>query len=463
MIGSENPVLVERPEASTSLFKRLGMARKNLLSAWSDDDYRRALFDFRILNQQYVVCNSPDTVRQVFLQEHDNYDRKSPQMRHALEPLLGDGLFASDGEVWKARRDYCAPAFDNSLLGGYFDTMVNSADELVRQWQGMSGDRPVDMLNEMARLTARIIGRSIFGDNTSDEEAIEVVRGFTDYQHHVEQLDLADSLGLPLLRILRNPLRTLKTRYSAERVHKVIDEIIARSSREQASGKFSLISMFLTGHTGGVGKDHACPLSLDAARNESIVMFMAGHETTANALAWTWYLLDKFPAAMQRMQQEIDEVLQGRQPSLEDIDKLHFTRAVFEEALRLYPPVPLLSRQARHASRIHGLSVEADAIVLVVPWLLHRNPNLWDEPDAFKPERFLPGAKRPDKFAYIPFSVGHRVCLGKRFGLVEGITCLALIAQSFTPKLAENHQVDIECRLTLRPKDGLPKKLVPRK
>jgi cytochrome P450 len=147
---------------------------------------------------------------------------------------------------------------------------------------------------------------------------------------------------------------------------------------------------------------------------------------------------------------------------LQDIEKLIYTRAVFEEAMRLYPPVPLLSRQTREASKINGISIEKDAIILVVPWLLHRHELLWDEPEAFKPERFLPGAPRPDKFAYIPFSVGHRVCLGKRFGLVEGITCLAVIAQAFTPKLRDSHTVDIECRLTLRPKEGLPMKLVGR-
>jgi cytochrome P450 len=152
-------------------------------------------------------------------------------------------------------------------------------------------------------------------------------------------------------------------------------------------------------------------------------------------------------------------VLDGRLPTLQDIDKLHYTRAVFEESLRLYPPVPLLSRQARVASQIKDISVEADAIILVLPWMLHRHELLWDEPESFKPERFLPGSPRPDKFAYIPFSVGHRVCLGKRFGLVESITCLAIIAQTFTPKLRDSHKVEIECRLTLRPQDGLPMKL----
>jgi len=455
MESSVKPVSVQRPDETLGLFRKLALARKNLLSAWSDSDYRQLLFDFKIANQQYVVCNSPETVREVFLEEHDNYDRKSPQMRHALEPLLGDGLFVSDGELWKERRHYCSVAFENELLPGYFGTMVSSVSELVEQWKSTPGNQ-VDMLNEMARLTARIIGRSIFGDSTSDEEATEVVRGFTEFQHYVEQIDLADSLGLPFLRLFRNPLRTYKAAYSAEKVHKVIDDIIERHRDDGDKDKFSLISMFLTGNKGKLGKDHGCPLDAIAARNEAIVMFMAGHETTANSLAWSWYLLDKYPEAMEKVQKELDEVLSGQLPTLDDIEKLHYTRAVFEEAMRLYPPVPLLNRQARKASQIQGVNVERDAIVLVIPWLLHRHEIFWDDPEMFKPERFLPGAKRPDKFVYIPFSVGHRVCLGKRFGLVEGITCLAIIAQSFTPRLQQGHKVDIECRLTLRPKAGLP-------
>ncbi len=456
MTINDNPVSVQRAKPNLSLLNGLRIARENLLAGWTDSDYRDQLFDYKIVNQQYVVCNSPETVRKVFLDEHDNYDRKSPQMRHALEPLLGDGLFVSDGDLWKSRRKYCAPAFESELLPGYFQTMVKSVNELVVQWKKSSEVEPFDMLNEMARLTARVIGRSIFGDTTTDEEASQVVQGFTEFQRHVEQLDLADSLGLPFLRFFKNPLRKRKTIMSGERVHQVIDEIITRSKKHNDDGKFNLIKMFLTGNTGPLGKDHVCPLDDEAARNEAMVMFMAGHETTANSLAWSWYLLDKYPDAMKKVQQEVDDVLKGNLPTLEDIDKLPYTRAVFEESMRLYPPVPLLSRQARQASFIDGISIEKNAIILVVPWLLHRHELFWDEPEAFKPERFLPGAPKPDKFTYIPFSVGHRVCLGKRFGLVEGITCLAMVAQSFTPKLVSDHNVEIECRLTLRPKDGLP-------
>jgi cytochrome P450 len=456
------PVSVARASGGASLLGLLGMARKNLLSVWSDNGYRSQTLSFKFLRQHYFVCNTPESVRRVFLEEHDNYDRKSPQMRHALEPLLGDGLFVSDGDLWKQRREYCAPAFENDLLPDFAGIMIESAAEVAESWKALPSGSSVDMLNEMARLTARIIGRTIFGDNTLDTEAAQVVQGFTGYQRHVEQLDMADSLGLPFLRWFRNPLRHARTMYSAKKVHEIIDRIIERDKDQGENARFTLISLLLDGKTGKPGASNVCPLTTTAARNEAIVMFMAGHETTANSLAWTWYLLDHCSDAMEKLHEELDRVLAGRIPTLEDVDKLHYTRAVFEESMRLYPPVPLLSRQARKADEIHGRKIEAGSIILVLPWLLHRHEDYWDEPNAFRPERFLPDQPKPDKFCYLPFSVGRRVCLGKRFGLTEGILCLATLAQHFRPRLVPGHEVDIECRLTLRPKGGLPMILEPR-
>jgi cytochrome P450 len=186
---------------------------------------------------------------------------------------------------------------------------------------------------------------------------------------------------------------------------------------------------------------------------------MAGHETTANALSWDWYLLDGCERSREKMYAEIDSVLQGRAPGFQDVANLPFTRAVFEETLRLYPPVPILSRQARAEDEIRGTKIKPGTIMLAVPWLLHRHEREWQAPEAFWPERFLPGTARPDKFLYIPFSVGPRVCLGLRFGLTEGVLCLATLAQRYRLRLPQDHKVEIECRLTLRPRGGLPMRL----
>jgi cytochrome P450 len=187
------------------------------------------------------------------------------------------------------------------------------------------------------------------------------------------------------------------------------------------------------------------------------VIFMAGHETTANALAWAWYLLALHPEAEVRLHSELASVLAGRTAGWDDVPALRFTRAVIEEAMRLYPPVPILSRECLADDVIRGRPVPKGSIMMVVPWLLHRHELLWERPHEFVPERFLPDwPRRHAKFAYVPFSAGPRICLGAAFALNEAVICLATLAQAFALRIPPGHTVGYECRLTLRPAAGLP-------
>ncbi len=450
------PPMPERLPEDTQVWTKLFKTRENLVAGWTEDCFRRKVFDFSIFNQRYIVCNNAASVRHVFLERHDNYDRKSPQMRQALAPLLGDGLFVSDGELWRERRTACAPALRSDLLPDYIAQMVDTSLEMAQYWEDLEGQR-IDVQDEMARLTAQIIGRTVFGDDTPAEEARQVVTGFSNYIRSIEQMDLASSLGLPALRYMTNPWSAFSGNHAARAIHEVIDAIIERHHRSgaQRGGRANLLAQFLSPDTGNDGPG-ACPFSDRAARNEAIVMFMAGHETTANTLTWAWYILSASPHNRARLSQELDRVLGGRAPTPADVPNLIFTRAIIEETLRLYPPVPVLSRQARGSDTIVETDVRAGDIILVVPWLLHRHDKHWQAPNAFRPERFLPGARRPDRFIYVPFSVGHRVCLGQRFGLTEAILCLAILAQRFELDLEPSREVEVSCRLTLRPKGGLP-------
>jgi cytochrome P450 len=432
-------------------------ARKNILAPFSEAEFSRKLFEFRILRQRYIVCNAPEYVRETFIEKHDNFDRKSPQQRTALEPILGDGLFASDGELWKERREACAPALRSELLPMFAPIMVETALEVRSTWEAHPKGKPIDILHEMAKLTARIIGRTVFGDDVPEEEAAQTVRGFSKYQKTVEQMSLADCCGIPALNIFTNPYKHWRTRRAAREVQEVIDWIIERKLTNAALQPHSLLDLFFK-HDAQSGK---CPMSKNAARNESIVMFMAGHETTANTLSWAWYLLDGSPDARRRLNEELTNVLQGRLPTLDDVSKLVYTRAVIEETLRLYPPVPILSRQARRGDRVGSKELEPGTIIVAMPWLLQRHKLYWERPDDFVPERFLPDQPRPDKCLYFPFSVGPRVCLGLRFGLTESILCLAILSQKFAPRLKPGHKVKIDCRLTLRPGERLPMILDP--
>jgi cytochrome P450 len=202
-------------------------------------------------------------------------------------------------------------------------------------------------------------------------------------------------------------------------------------------------------------------MSPEALRNEAVTLFLAVHETTANIMAWVWFLLSQDAASASRLRAEARAALGGRAAGHADLPALPFTRAVVEETLRLYPPIPLLGREAQFPFTLAGHAVPKGALVLAVPWLLLRNPRFWAEPDSFRPERFLPEAPPPPRHAFIPFSLGPRVCTGAAFALAEAVICLATLAQEFAPALVPGTGVQPLCRLTLRPGDRLPMQLVP--
>jgi cytochrome P450 len=443
------PPYPDRPSRRLSAPATLRLARRNLLAIWEDRCFEWEVFSTRLLTRSLVVCNSPDTVACAFVEHHDSFERKSPQMRHGLAPLLGDGLFISDGETWRRRRRVVAPIVHISNLPLFAPVMVQAASEIAERWVSLPQPAPVNGLTEMATLTAEIICRTVFGRQLGADHAAEIVTAFSDYQRLIGQLDLAYFLGLPdWMPRFHSPA----IRRAAQRIHKVLEQVIRECREQLASGEASMIRLLLEARDTENGE----PLDDSALRNEAAVIFMAGHETTANSLAWTWYLLSQSPEAEERLHAELAQVLAGRLPTLDDVPKLLYARAVFEEAIRLYPPVPLLARQALRDETIRGRPVPVGSLVMVVPWLLHRHRKFWGKPDHYIPERFLPeNAELRARHAFIPFSIGPRICAGAAFGLTEAILCIATIAQRARLRLAPDAVVTPVCRLTLRPGDDL--------
>ena len=450
------PPYPERPKAPLPLFAMMAAARRNFLAMFDEKCFEYQFFSTRWLARRVFICNSPDTVSQAFIALHESFQRKTPQMRHALSPLLGDGLFISDGDLWRRRRRIVAPIVHASRLALFAPTMVEAAAETAARWTALPSGAPIDALREMATLTAEIICRTIFGPRLGAEHATEIVAAFSAYQRQVSQLDLTYMLGLPdWVPRFQSPA----VHRAAKRIDHVLDSIIRRCEERLAGGEQSMIGMLIEARDPETGE----ALDREALRNEAAVIFMAGHETTANSLAWTWFLLSQAPEVEERLHAELAEVLDGRLPRLDDVPRLVYTRAIFEEAIRLYPPVPLLGRQALHEEQIRNRTIPQGSLLIVIPWLLHRHRRWWDQPDHFIPERFLPeNAARRERYSYIPFSVGPRVCAGQAFGLTEAILCLATLAQRARLRLAPGAVVEPTCRLTLRPGDSLPMQVEPR-
>lgn len=451
------PPYPKRHKKDLNPLQALYYARKDLLSIWGEEDFSLEFMSEKILKQHVFIANSPDTIRHVFVSNHKNYERKSMQMKRALEPLLGDGLFISEGETWKTRRSLQEHLFDNSHIRLYTKSMIETIDEMAGRWATQESGSELLALQEMGKLTAEIISRSLFGAELGAANAESIVKAFADYQSTVKQMALSNFLGLP--DWLPNVNAKIgKARKSALHIHRAVDDIIEKASAH--SNQDTLAAYLIAANNELTGNE--AKLSKNQIRNEIITLFMAGHETTANSLAWAWYLISQAPDVEKKLHAELDEVLGGSLPTFDDINKLKYTRAIFDETLRLYPPVPILSRQSLGEDEIRGRRIPANSIMLIVPWLIQRHKKFWDKPDHFIPERFMPGAKRPEKFTYLPFSAGPRVCIGKSFGITESVLSLAILAQRFRLKLDSSIEVSHECRLTLRPKGNLPMKLVQR-
>lgn len=444
------PCHPEPPRRDPNLVQLVLGARRNLIEGWTSKYYRTSVDSFRILCRQIVFVNDPDWVRHVFVTRHDNYERKSPQMRRALEALLGDGLFISDSETWKRRRPLVADIVHKRRLPEFGHTMEEAALAVAEEWAGLPPGTEVELTEEMGRLTAAIISRAVFGKNISREAAQQVIDGFSAYQSKADSFNLGYFLGAdegwPALG-------GQGRRKAIAMVHGVVENVInAHLAGEGDAG--SMVDLLIRRNHKSTGT----PLDTAALRNEAATIFMAGHETTATTLSWAWYLLANAPWVARALREEIKANCGDRAPMLADLPRLRWCRAVIQETLRLYPPVPLLPRQAREADRIGSIEVEKAALVMIAPWLLHRARDLWDRPNHFLPERFLADA-RINPFAFIPFAAGPRICPGMNFGQDEAALCLAVLAQRFDVVPREGYRVEPVCRLTLRPKGGLPARI----
>jgi cytochrome P450 len=407
----------------------------------------------RVLGRRVILANSPEAIKYVMVTNHENYERKSPQLRRALRPIVGDGLFISDGETWKRRRPLVADIVHKDTIPRAGRSMEAAVGDMLDRWEARPARTVFNALPEMAGLTAEIIARAVFGQKLGAGAAHDIVNGFSRFQRLVDSVNIPYFLGAdegwPLVRGPR-------LRKAIGDISRVIDKVIADHIAGHGDHN-SMLEMLVRRQA----RSPELGLDIGALREEAATIFMAGHEGSTATLTWALYLLANAPWAEEAVQREVETVVGDRRPTVADIRNLPWCQAVIEETLRLYPSIPIMARQARSADRIGKVAVEANDLVLVVSWLLHRANDLWDRPRHFLPERFL-GSKRPLPYTYIPFGVGPRTCPGLGFGMAESILCLASLVQRFTVRVVDGHHVEPSCRLSLRPLGGLPVIATPR-
>lgn len=401
---------------------------------------------FKLGPQPVVLLTNPDNIRDVLI-THNKQFMKGEGLQRAKK-LLGEGLLTSEGEFHLRQRRLAQPAFHRQRIAAYATTMVDYAERLSEGWQ--PGEER-DIAREMMRLTLAIAGKTLF-DADVETEADEIGDALS------ETMEMFNYLTLPFFQILEKlPLPVMK-RFKAARQR--LDETIyrmIRERRESGEDRGDLLSMLIQARDtegDGTGMTDA------QLRDEAMTIFLAGHETTANALAWTWYLLSQNPEAEAKLHAEIDEVLAGRAATAEDYPRLKYAEMVFAEAMRMYPPAWVIGRRVLNDYRINEYQIPDRSIILMSQYVSHHNPKYFPEPDRFDPERWTPEAReaRP-KFSYFPFGGGPRLCIGESFAWMEGVLVMATLARKWRMQLAPNHRVELQPLVTLRPKHGMKMKL----
>jgi cytochrome P450 len=436
------------------LFDLLAALRSNPLTTWTEDHFEHLILAGEGALGRVTVVHDPAAIRYILLGNAANY-RKDDLQRRVLAPGLGNGLLTAEGEEWRLQRRTLAPLFSPRRVAGFDLPMIEAAERLVRRWRRRSDGRTLDLALEMTRITLDVLERTIFTSGLKrDPDALG--RAITRYFEALGPLDPLDIFGMPdwLPRIGR-----FRARPALGFFEEVVGELIDTRRGLLARGEpapSDILTLLLQAADPETGRGLS-----DVEVRANIVTFIgAGHETTANALSWSLYLLSQAHEARERVEAEVDAVIGAGPLAREMLPRLVFTRAVIEEALRLYPPVPYMSRAALAQDRIGNLKIPKGSIVTIAPYVLHRHRRLWDEPDAFLPERFLPERREAiDRFAYLPFGAGPRVCIGAAFALQEAVVVLASVVKAARFELAEGHEVMPVHRVTLRPSGGLPMRL----
>jgi cytochrome P450 len=431
----------------TNLRQSLRAMRSNALAAYPLENFGEDILTQRILWRRMFVVNEPAAVRRVLLDNAANYI-KSEVTRRVLEPGLGRGLLTSEGDTWRSHRRTMAPAFDARSAAGYAPIMTEVTQALLAKWDAMPEESEVEVAAAMMQATLHIISRAMFSSD-SDEIVDVVESGVNKYQAKAKPTVL-DVLHFPLwLTRIVSPKRAKKI---FKEFDKSVDRLLTARGRAPEAEPKDLLARLIAARDSETGGS----MTAKEVRDQVVTIFMAGHETTSQALSWTWFLLSQHPAVEARLHNELADVLQGRTPRYEDIAQLRYTRMVIEESMRLYPPAHTFARQPLADDELLGHRIPAGAEVLIVPWLLHRKPSLWENPHRFDPERFTPErtAARP-RFAYIPFGGGPRICIGAAFAMTEAVLILATIAQRYRLSLKPGHPVEPQGLITLRPRYGL--------
>ncbi|MBI2755457.1 MAG: cytochrome P450 [Chloroflexi bacterium] len=394
----------------------------------------------RLFTYPGVLVSHPDLIEEVLIAQNRGFVKSLATRR--LRAVLGSGLLTSDGDFWRRQRRLAQPAFHRDRIAAYAAVMVDAAERVAGTWRD---GQQCDVHDEMMRLTLEIVGKTLFSANVGGA-AQEIGRAVDDALHFLIRRINSPWVLLPDWVPSPGYGRFIRARRHLDRV---VYQMIADHRRQ--GDRDDLLSMLLQAQD-----EDGQPMSDRQVRDEVMTLFLAGHETTAIALSWTWYLLAQHPEVERRLTAELAEVLGGRLPTPADLPSLTYIGHVVAESLRLYPPAWSMGRQATRNLEIGGQPVRKGTVILISQWVLHRDARFFQDPEAFRPERWEDGlAQRLPRFAYFPFGGGPRQCIGNGFALMEATLLLATLAQRYRLALVPGQSIGLDPTITLRPRGGI--------
>lgn len=392
------------------------------------------------------LFTDPDANQHILQTNNRNYTKMPHPTMQLIQPVVGNGLLTNDGDSWLRQRRLAQPAFHRRYIANLGTVMTEATERMLTRWET---SEPTDIAEEITRLTLEIAGLTLFSIDLTGE-AHTVGDAFNAITHQITRLSTRPfsnfTIRVPFLPEAR------KMQKRVDLLDEVVNQIISER-RATGEDKGDLLSMLMLAEDEETGET----MNDKQLRDEVMTLMLAGHETTASALSWVFALLAKHPEVRGKLEAELDEVLGGRTPTMADIPNLIYTRMVFDETLRMYPTAFAMTRMATEADVVNGYDVPAGSVITLSPFVTHRNPDYWPNPDTFYPERFRPGAEhdRP-KFAYLPFGAGPRQCIGNMFAISEALLIMAMVVQKYRLDLPAGHVVEMEPLVTLRIKDSLP-------
>jgi cytochrome P450 len=443
------------PSSAGAIRSLLWMLRNPLASIRDSMDRHGELirYEFRFPGVHFAMhlVTNPLHAKHVLMENQHNY--KKAFTYAPLKALMGNGLLTSEGDLWLKQRRLMQPIFGQRRLETFYAPIRDAGADFIELWRNLNPDEPIEIGQQMSSLTLDIVGRALFGSSLGDDgprvsQSVKVLQGLA-------------------LKAFTNPaywlFATRPQRIPIKKYRQAVltfDDVIYGSidkRRHETLDHEDLLGMLLAVRDETTGE----PMGDVQIRDELMTFMLAGHETTATALTWTFYLLSQNEPARRALLDEIDGVVGGRMPTFEDVPRLVYSRAVLQESMRLYPPAWLVDREAIHEDEVGGCYIPAGSTVTVTPYFVHRHPEFWPDAEAFQPQRFL-GDAAAQAPAYIPFGAGRRGCIGSGFAMLEGVLALVMIAQSFELQPVAGHPVEPRAEVTLTPRYGMPMFVRPR-